>query len=77
MKWVEEKGIMDKEDLEIFAKLKYRGAHFELITRSDLERRLPPGSALGLDIAIQELIRSKDERGQYIYIYLFHAFPLF
>ncbi len=70
MKWVEEKGIMDKEDLETFAKMKYRGAHFELITRSDLEKRLPPGPALSLDIAIQELIRSKNERGHIIFLYM-------
>ncbi len=63
MKWVEAKGVMDKEDLEIFAKMKYRGEDYYKITESRLkEGGLPPGPAMRLFDAIQELIGSEDER---------------
>ncbi len=69
MKWVEEKGFMDKEDLEMFANMYYRGEDFDKISESRLkEGGLPPGPAMRLFNAIQELIRSKDERGHIIYL---------
>ncbi len=71
MKWVEEKGFMDKEDLEVFAKMKCRGDNFDKYTQSDfMAGGLPLGPAKDLFLAIQELIRSKDERGHIIYLYL-------
>ncbi len=71
MKWVEVNNIFDDEDdLEIFAKMKYRGEDFDSITLEKLEKRLPEGPAMRLFNAMQELIRSKDERGHIIYFYL-------
>jgi hypothetical protein len=63
VKWVEEKCFMDKEDLEMFAQMKFRGEDFDSITRSDLkEGGLALAPAKRLFNAVQELIRSKDER---------------
>jgi hypothetical protein len=63
VKWVEANKIFDdKDDLEIFEKMKYRGEDFDKITQLQLEKRLPDGPAMRLFNAIQELIRSKDER---------------
>ncbi len=46
MKWVEEKGFMDKEDLEVFAKMKCRGDNFDKYTQSDfMAGGLPLGPA--------------------------------
>ncbi len=58
VKWVEVNNIFDDEnDLEIFAKMKYRGEDFDSITRSDLkEGGLPAGPAMRLFNAMQELI---------------------
>ncbi len=76
VKWVEEKGVMDKEDLEMFAKMKCRGDNFDSLTVSNLkEDGLPPGPARTLHAAIQELIRSKNERTYNIS--LSHAVALF
>ncbi len=49
----------------MFAKMKYRSEDFDKITQEKLEKRLPEGPAMQLINAIQELIRSKNERGPY------------
>jgi hypothetical protein len=70
VKWVEANKIFDdRDDLEIFAKMKYRGEDFDKISVSILkEDGLAAGPAMRLFNAMQELIKSKDERTYIIYL---------
>ncbi len=72
MRWVKAKRIFSVErHLQTFVDMYYRGEDFDKITVSNLkEDGLPAGPARTLHAAIQELIRSKDERGHIIYLYL-------
>ncbi len=68
---VKTKSIFTAEPhLQTFVDMYYRGEDFDKITQEKLEKRLPEGPAMRLFNAIQELIRSKNERGHIIYLYL-------
>ncbi len=70
MRWVKTKRIFTQEPhLKQFVDMCYCGEDFDSITRSDLkEGGLPLAPAKRLFNAIQELIRSKDERGHIIFL---------
>ncbi len=70
MRWVKTKRIFTQEPhLKQFVDMSYRGEDFDKITESRLkEGGLPAGPAMRLFNAMQELIRSKDERGHIIFL---------
>ncbi len=72
VRWVKTEGIFSVErHLQKFVEMYCRGGDFDTYTQSDfMAGGLPLGPAKHLFNAIQELIRSKDERGHIIYLYL-------